>query len=97
METWEASALKSAGNLSETCENGSIKTTFPSGTIVWTKDGKPHRLDGPAKEYIDGDIYWWIEGEFFTKEYYDQLIQEVKDMPLVLRLVDPRKWVREFK
>jgi len=69
----------------------------------WFKAGIRHREDGPAIEYIDEinneDLhYWWyIEGEEYTKEDYDKLIQEVKDMPLVLRLVDPRKWVREYK
>jgi len=67
--------LKVSASSSELCENGGLKTTFPSGTIMWTKSGKMHRIDGPAKENIDGEKHWWIEGEFFTKEYYDQLIQ----------------------
>jgi len=43
------------------------------------------------------DRDWFLGGELFTKEGHAQLVQEVRDMPLVLRLVDPRKWVREFK
>lgn len=30
---------------------------------VWYLDGKLHRLDGPALEYIDGHKEWFIEGQ----------------------------------
>ena len=56
-----------------------------------------HRLDGPAKEFRNGGKQWYISNECLSKESHNKLIQEVKDMPLVLRLVDPRRWVREFK
>ena len=61
-----------------------------------------HRVDGPAVEYLSKRIEqepraWWIEDKRYSEKDYNQLIQEVKDMPEVLRLVDPRKWVREFK
>ena len=29
----------------------------------WYKEGKLHRLDGPAIEWSDGDREWWIEGK----------------------------------
>jgi len=69
---------------------------FSNGTNYWYQDGEAHRIDGPAVE-SKGDMYWYIEGEVYLKEGYDKLIQEVRDMPEVLRLVDPRRWVREFK
>ena len=72
------------------------------GTKQWFKEGRRHREDGPAIE--DQSAYgagsyaaWYIEGKSYNKEDYDKLIQEVRDMPLVLRLVDPRRWVREFE
>jgi len=42
-------------------------------------------------------VHWYIEGEGYSEEEHTKLIQEVEVMPLVLRLIDPRKWVREFK
>ena len=57
-----------------------------------------HRIDGPAIELANGYLAWYIDNELqFTEGDFNQLIQEVKDMSLVLRLVDPRWWVREFK
>ena len=67
----------------------------------WMLDRTPrryHRTDGPAIEYSDGGKAWWIDGAlFYDKKEYDALVQEARDMPLVLRLVDSRWWVREFK
>ena len=66
------------------------------GYKAWWFNGKRHRVDGPAIEYSDGGKAWWIDGKRYIEEEYNKLIQEVKDIPEVLRLVDPRKWVREF-
>ena len=57
-----------------------------------------HRVDGPALEWPGGryEIFWYIDNQAFTESEFNKLIQEVKDMPLVVRLVDPRWWVREF-
>jgi len=41
---------------------------------------------------LDEPKFTWL-----TREEYDQVVQEIENMPLVLRLVDPRKWVREYK
>ena len=76
-----------------------------TGDMRWYLDGHAHRTDGPAIVWASHSnplrslevCSWRIEGDQFTKEEYDELIQEVKDMPLVLKLIDPRKWVREYK
>jgi len=31
--------------------------------IIWLQNGKYHRLDGPAVEYVDGEKQWWQNGE----------------------------------
>jgi len=67
------------------------------GHKAWYEDGMRHRVDGPAIEWLDGRRSWYIEGIGYYEKNYNKLIQEIKDMPLVLRLIDPRKWVREFK
>ena len=33
------------------------------GIIKWYQNGKLHRLDGPAIEYTNGDVEYWINGE----------------------------------
>lgn len=32
------------------------------GTKYWYKNGKPHREDGPAVEYLNGAKYWYKHG-----------------------------------
>ena len=72
------------------------------GSKHWYVDGRLHRLDGPAIENVDHNLRdsfnrrWYIDGVQWNRRDYRDLIREVKDMPLVLRLVDPRKWVRDF-
>lgn len=42
---------------------GVVRSIEPSGTIVYTKDGKLHREDGPAIEYSDGGKAWYMNGK----------------------------------
>ena len=70
---------------------------YADGTKAWYIDGKQHRIDGPAAEYSDGDKSWYIDDERYTKKDFNKLIKEVKQLPLALRLIDPREWVRNFK
>jgi hypothetical protein len=37
---------------------------FEEGTKVWFADGKCHRVDGPAIEYIDGSKEWIVDGKY---------------------------------
>jgi hypothetical protein len=72
---------------------------YSDGYKSWFKEGRLHRIGDPAVEFhsnwwVRRD--WYIEDEEYIKEDYDKLMREVKAMPLVLRLVDPRKWVRDF-
>ena len=30
-----------------------------------------HREDGPAVEYVDGTLEWWLNGEEFTEEEFN--------------------------
>jgi len=66
----------------------------------WMLDRTPrryHRTDGPAIVPRSGWDEWYLDGEEVSRYEHARLVQEVKNMPLVLRLVDPRKWVREYK
>ncbi len=33
------------------------------GSKVWLKNGKKHREDGPAIEFMNGNKEWWIKGK----------------------------------
>ena len=38
------------------------------GTKYWYLNGKRHRIDGPAIEYVDGTKYWYLNGESVNEE-----------------------------
>jgi hypothetical protein len=70
---------------------------FPSGTREWWMYGKVHRVNGPAIEHNDGDRSWWINGERLSYEEFWHQIFQVEQLPLELKLIDPRWWVRDMK
>jgi hypothetical protein len=41
---------------------------YPSGIKYWMKDGKGHRLTGPAEIYPEGEEGYYINGKQLTKE-----------------------------
>ena len=69
---------------------------YAEGSKYWYVNGKCHRVDGPAVEYTDGDKSWYIDDERYTKEEFNELMKGVKELPKVLRLIDPREWVRNY-
>jgi len=54
-----------------------------------------HRIDGPAIDF-DALQFWYIDGEHYDEEDFNKLIEEAKQLPLALRLIDPREWVRKL-
>jgi len=36
---------------------------YASGNKSWYKNGKYHRIDGPAYEFANGDKYWYLNGK----------------------------------
>ena len=69
---------------------------YVNGDKYWYIDDKMHRIDGPAVEYADGDKAWYIDGKEFSEREFNKCIEEAKQLPLVLRLIDPREWVRKL-
>jgi len=45
--------------------------TFDDGTQAWWKDGKRHRLDDFAREFITGDREWWLNGLLVYSDLVD--------------------------
>ena len=39
-----------------------------SGNELWLLNGKYHRTDGPAVQYINRSKSWYLNGEYLTKE-----------------------------
>jgi hypothetical protein len=68
-----------------------------NGNKWWWVNDRRHRIDGPACEWAIGNREWWVDGEFYTEEEFNKLINEAKQLPLALRLIDPREWVRLMK
>lgn len=42
-----------------------------AGDKDWYQRGKRHRLDGPAKERVDGEHGWYIEDQAYTREDWE--------------------------
>ena len=69
---------------------------YTDGTKSWYIDNERHRTDGPAVEWVDGYKSWYIDGRLYSEEDFNKFIEEVKQLPLALRLIDPREWVRKL-
>jgi hypothetical protein len=49
---------------------------YPNGTKIWfTKNYALHREDGPAAEYVDGRVFWWIE----DREVYPETAVDIPE------------------
>jgi hypothetical protein len=68
---------------------------YTDGTKLWYIDSKLHRNDGPAVEYADGGKRWYVDGKGYTEEEFNKLMKAIRKLPLALRLIDPREWVRK--
>lgn len=43
-----------------------------SGSKLYLKNDKLHRVDGPAMEESDGENYWWYEGTFILVDSQEE-------------------------
>ena len=68
---------------------------YADGDKFWHVNGKLHRNDGPAVEYADGGKRWYVDGKGYTEEEFNKLMKAIRKLPLALRLIDPREWVRK--
>jgi len=67
---------------------------WADGTKYWYVDGECHRADGPAVESASGSKRWYVDGERCSRKQFKALMREVENLSDVLRLTDPREWVR---
>ena len=47
--------------------------------IEYAINGKRHRLDGPAKIYDNGEVQYWIEGNFVSNKK-EKFYNDIKDL-----------------
>ena len=69
---------------------------YSDGEKDWWVDSKLHRVDGPAIVYASGNKEWYVDGKQYSEKEFSILIKEAKALPLALRLIDPREWVRKM-
>jgi len=44
---------------------------YDSGNKYWYLNGKRHREDGPAIEYVNGAKSWYLNDEHFTEDEFN--------------------------
>lgn len=86
-------------------ENGPA-VEYADGDKAWWFNGKKHRVGGPAIITGPGSgcsaglhlslENFFIEGIYYYIFDYVKIMKEVEEMPLELRLTDPREWVRRW-
>ena len=47
--------------------------TYPSGTVLWYRNGLLHRTDGPAITYAVGTCYWYLQGRELSEEEFEAM------------------------
>lgn len=46
-----------------------------NGDQFWrNEDGKLHRVDGPAREWANGDREWWVQGVQLSKQEFTNFL-----------------------
>jgi len=64
-------------------------------------NGKKHRIERPASIYYyengnTRDEFYYLDGKLYSEEEYNKIMKEIKELSEGLRLIDPRRWVREY-
>ena len=65
--------------------------------IVWIKNGKPHREDGPAIEYASGKKEWWVNGVEYTEEEFNQWLEKKLLNENLLATLEEKPSVKKVK
>ena len=56
------------------------------GNKYWHLNDQLHRIDGPAIEYINGDMEWWLDDNEYTFEEWIKLTPLSEQEKVKLRL-----------
>lgn len=63
LDDLEAATKKLQPNPTVDDDEASTCTTDDDGTYWYDNQGRLHRRDGPAIEYSNGDVEWYLHGE----------------------------------
>jgi hypothetical protein len=67
--TEEETAIFNIRDKSDLPKNFTGVVVFTDGSIEWLLNGKSHRVDGPAREYVDGYKEWCLNGQGFYSNW----------------------------
>ena len=45
---------------------------------AWYQNGKRHREDGPAREYADGNKFWWLNDVKYSEQEWIIALRKIK-------------------
>ena len=66
-------------------------------TEYLNKDGKHHRLDGPAVERSDGIKEFWVEGKLLTEQQFKALTSKPKCSGKIVEIDGIKYQLKEVK
>lgn len=49
-------------------------SAYSTGYVRWCRDDDFHRVGGPAITYSDGRSTYWLNGKFYEKDEYDEIL-----------------------
>jgi len=64
-----------------------------NGSKVWRLNGKLHREDGPAYEWVDGTKEWWINGNYISNSCAIELPNGTKYYTFEGKLMTEQEWL----
>jgi hypothetical protein len=67
-------------DLSEISKNHVSIIEYPDGTKYWFFKGKLHRENGPAVEYFNGNVEYWLHGIKLTKKFFKKEVAKLKKL-----------------
>jgi hypothetical protein len=56
---------------------------WADGTKKWIQNGLLHREDGPAVEFENGSICWYLDGKFYSKECWFEILPDDSKMKVL--------------
>lgn len=68
-----------------------------NGDREWLVNGKYHRIDGPAIEKANGVKQYFLGGIYYSEDDYNRTVKEYLTLSKILKVIDPRDWVRRMK
>jgi len=59
---------------------------YSNGDMEWRVNGLFHREDGPALDYSDGKVFWWLDGCPILFDVWCNKLNKTNEEKVFLRL-----------